>query len=98
MTGTFLRMTNGSAADWQTHHMLKGAKACPKGLSECDWNALSVHRTVADVEQVKRRAKKFANHAVYSFTMTAAMGRLLQDKPPGSHHNWWPSSTFVPPP
>jgi hypothetical protein len=99
MTGSFHRLVDGSVADWQTHAMLRGDKACPAGVSLCAWNSLSLFGSAADAAQIRRRVKRFRHHQIVRFAMEPSMGQLLRDRPTeSSHHHWWPSPTVIPPP
>jgi hypothetical protein len=99
-TGTFYRFT--SAADPRDWHLpcerYPEIYATKQGDDACRFHAFSVYTDAADLPVARDRIPKFKKYAVLRFEMTEEMGSSLQDGGLPSHHEWWPSDGFVPPP
>lgn len=78
--------------------MFLGPDKYPAKVGACRWNALSVFSSVEGARRYRRDFKSLRGCTIVSFQVDAAMGVLLQDKPPETHHDWWPSDAFQPPP
>lgn len=98
MVGTFYRLIDGNKDDWKTHAMLRGADSYPLAVGACRWNSLSVFSTIEEAQKYRETYKALKRKVIARFYMTMTMGYLLQDKPPGAHHDWWPGASFQPPP
>ena len=96
--GVFFRLVRGTEDDWRTHAMIRGANSYPASVGPCRWHALSVFSALADARRLQRKSPIFRNASIAAFQMAPEMGVSLQDKPPSSHYDWWPDSSFRPPP
>jgi hypothetical protein len=93
--GVFYRLIRGDDEDWKTHAM-RGITR-PERVSQCRWQALSVFEDLEDAERTIRKVGRLKKHRPMAFLMDETMGDLHKDGPT-SHHDWWPSATFTPPP
>lgn len=98
LSGTMYRLVNGGEEDWISHAAARGVNACPKSLSLCSWHALSVFAGLDQIRHLRRAVPRLRNHQVAKFTLDHNMGVAHLDNPDTTHHNWWPSPTFAPPP
>ena len=99
MTGTFYRLVKGEPHDWDTQAMQRGVSACPKAVSLCRWQAVSLFGSRDGAQnKIDRYPGRFGGYSIAGFRMTPDMGVLLNDNPASSHHDWWPSDAFYPPP
>lgn len=96
--GVFYRLVRGDGDDWKTHAMRHGPDTFPKKVGACRWNALSVYSTLEGAQKKRREVKGFRGYSIVQFEMATTMGVVLQDKPPDTHHEWWPDDSFRPPP
>jgi hypothetical protein len=96
--GVFFRLVRGTGDDWRTHAMIRGANSYPAAVGSCRWHALSVFSALEDAQRLRRKVPMFRDASIAAFQMAPEMGVSLQDKPPSTHYDWWPASSFRPPP
>ena len=99
-TGTFYRFT--SATDPRDWHLpcerYPEVYKSKTGDDACRCHAFSVYSDPADIPDARDRYPKFKSYKVLRFEMTEQMGVSARGGGLPSHHSWWPSVGFVPPP